>query len=429
MASWLMRLKYMTQKCSLYSYVIMRAHMEQHQGQLPSIGKLVRTLNKIVQHEKSYMTYLQPSLLRDESVKPTIRGMKDEWVLYRFLLLPTWDSVSVGDIVGFRVDPTRVSAASASSASASPASASPASASPASASPASASPASASPASASPASASPASPSAAASPAAAGAEPASYGSQATAKAKAVKAKEAPSFESTQKASTEGSDSKGSDSKGSDSKCSDSKCSDSEGAAKATASRSSFPVIFRRVAAIPGDEMVSSQSSDEPFRIEKDQFWVLADNPAVPVKEALDSRTLGPVHVRDMVGRALYVPHSATPVAQLLDLLWLVEHLRDTFLSNEQDLPFHLRTSEARFRAAMPDEDHFLARCPTELTIALLGKELLAAETSIVAVGASRGDPRTPFFEGCSPSPLLPSVASAAAAPSLTQSRPHPRTAP
>ncbi|CAI6012267.1 unnamed protein product [Closterium sp. NIES-65] len=59
-------------------------------------------------------------------------------------------------------------------------------------------------------------------------------------------------------------------------------------------------------------------------------------------------------------------------------------------------------------------DHFLARCPTELTIALLEKELLAAETSIVAVGASRGDPHTPFFEGCSPSPLLPSVASAAA---------------
>ncbi|CAI7787383.1 unnamed protein product [Closterium sp. NIES-53] len=43
------------------------------------------------------------------------------------------------------------------------------------------------------------------------------------------------------------------------------------------------------------------------------------------------------------------------------------------------------------------------------------ERLLAAEQSIVAVGASRGDPRTPIFEGCSPSPLLPSVASAAAA--------------
>ncbi|CAI6005985.1 unnamed protein product [Closterium sp. NIES-65] len=60
-------------------------------------------------------------------------------------------------------------------------------------------------------------------------------------------------------------------------------------------------------------------------------------------------------------------------------------------------------------------DHFLSVCPTTLTVDLLKKALLAAEKSIVAVGASRGDPRTPVFEGCSPSPLLPSVASAAAA--------------
>ncbi|CAI5971121.1 unnamed protein product [Closterium sp. NIES-64] len=44
-------------------------------------------------------------------------------------------------------------------------------------------------------------------------------------------------------------------------------------------------------------------------------------------------------------------------------------------------------------------DHFLAPLPTELTIALLEKELLAAEASIVAVGASRGDPPYPFFDG------------------------------
>ncbi|CAI7894717.1 unnamed protein product [Closterium sp. NIES-54] len=60
-------------------------------------------------------------------------------------------------------------------------------------------------------------------------------------------------------------------------------------------------------------------------------------------------------------------------------------------------------------------DHFLSVCPTTLTVDLLEQRLLAAETSIVAVGASRGDPRTPVFEGCSPSPLLPSVASDAAA--------------
>ncbi|CAI7780031.1 unnamed protein product, partial [Closterium sp. NIES-53] len=54
-------------------------------------------------------------------------------------------------------------------------------------------------------------------------------------------------------------------------------------------------------------------------------------------------------------------------------------------------------------------------CPTSLTVDLLEERLLAAEQSIVAVGVSRGDPRTPVFQGCSPPPLLPSVASAAAA--------------
>ncbi|CAI7845835.1 unnamed protein product [Closterium sp. NIES-53] len=44
-------------------------------------------------------------------------------------------------------------------------------------------------------------------------------------------------------------------------------------------------------------------------------------------------------------------------------------------------------------------DHFFSVCPTTLTVDLLEERLLAAETSIVAVGASRGDPRTPVFEG------------------------------
>ncbi|CAI7889220.1 unnamed protein product [Closterium sp. NIES-54] len=108
-----------------------------------------------------------------------------------------------------------------------------------------------------------------------------------------------------------------------------------------------------------------------------------------------------------------------------------------------DLITHLRTSDTRYRAALPAEfcaknpppmyltlyyivtrlpdslrsvrDHFLSVCPTSLTVDLLEERLLAAEQSIVAVGASRGDPCTPVFQGCSPPPLLPSVASAAAA--------------
>ncbi|CAI5533518.1 unnamed protein product [Closterium sp. Naga37s-1] len=72
-----------------------------------------------------------------------------------------------------------------------------------------------------------------------------------------------------------------------------------------------------------------------------------------------------------------------------------------------DLVAHLRTSDARYRAALPTADHFLSLCPTELTVDLLEERLAAAEKSILAVGASRGDRRTPFFEGCSPVPLLP----------------------
>ncbi|CAI7755641.1 unnamed protein product [Closterium sp. NIES-54] len=107
-----------------------------------------------------------------------------------------------------------------------------------------------------------------------------------------------------------------------------------------------------------------------------------------------------------------------------------------------DLVTHLRTSDARYGATvlaeflamnlppmfitlyfivsrLPDslrsiKDHFLSLDPTYLTVDLLEQHLLAAETSAVAVGAARGTPRSPFFEGCSPSTLSPSFASAAA---------------
>ncbi|CAI7798287.1 unnamed protein product [Closterium sp. NIES-53] len=84
------------------------------------------------------------------------------------------------------------------------------------------------------------------------------------------------------------------------------------------------------------------------------------------------------------------------------------------LATIEDLVSHLCTSDARYRAAAPAEDHFLSLDPTVLTNYLLEQHLLASETCLVAVGASCGTPRTPFFEGCSPSPLAPSYASAAA---------------
>ncbi|CAI7893918.1 unnamed protein product [Closterium sp. NIES-54] len=81
----------------------------------------------------------------------------------------------------------------------------------------------------------------------------------------------------------------------------------------------------------------------------------------------------------------------------------------------EDLVSHLRATDSRFRAALSAEDHFLALDPTTLTVDDFEKHLLAAEKNILAVGAARGTPRSPLFEGCPPSPLTPSYASAAAA--------------
>ncbi|CAI7878540.1 unnamed protein product [Closterium sp. NIES-54] len=113
------------------------------------------------------------------------------------------------------------------------------------------------------------------------------------------------------------------------------------------------------------------------------------------------------------------------------------------LATVEDLVSHLRTFDARYRATVPAEfldrnqppmfitlyfivtrlpdslcsvrDHFLSLDPTSLTVDLLEQHLIATETSAVAVGAARGTQRPPFFEGCSPSPLTPSYASATAA--------------
>ncbi|CAI5934413.1 unnamed protein product [Closterium sp. NIES-64] len=104
---------------------------------------------------------------------------------------------------------------------------------------------------------------------------------------------------------------------------------------------------------------------------------------------------------------------ATAALSRLMLLYLFPDL--AAFPTVADLITHLRTSDTRYRAALPAEDHFLSVCPTTLTVDLLEKALLAVEKSIVVVGASRGDPRTPIFEGGSPSPLLPSVASTAVA--------------
>ncbi|CAI7929686.1 unnamed protein product [Closterium sp. NIES-54] len=116
---------------------------------------------------------------------------------------------------------------------------------------------------------------------------------------------------------------------------------------------------------------------------------------------------------------------ATAALSRLFLLYLFPDL--TAFPIVTDLITHLRTSDTRYWAALPAEfcaknpppmyltlyyivtrlpdslrsvrDHFLSVCPTTLTVDLLEERLLAAEQSIVVVGASRGDPRTPVFQG------------------------------
>ncbi|CAI7818214.1 unnamed protein product [Closterium sp. NIES-53] len=141
--------------------------------------------------------------------------------------------------------------------------------------------------------------------------------------------------------------------------------------------------------------------------------------------------------------AVVARYSSPTTAALGRLLLPYLFPEPSAFATVEDLVSHLRASDARYRATVPAEfldrnqppmfitlyfivtrlpeslrsvrDHFLSLDPTVLTVDLLEEHLLATETSAVAVDAARGTPRTPFFEGCSPSPLAPSYASAAAA--------------
>ncbi|CAI7835458.1 unnamed protein product [Closterium sp. NIES-53] len=88
------------------------------------------------------------------------------------------------------------------------------------------------------------------------------------------------------------------------------------------------------------------------------------------------------------------PATAAPGRLLLPYLFPE---RSAF-ATVKDLVTHLRTSNARYRAALPAEfldrnpplmDHFLAHDPTDLTVDLLEQHLLAAEV-VAAMGVVAG---------------------------------------
>jgi hypothetical protein len=69
-------------------------------------------------------------------------------------------------------------------------------------------------------------------------------------------------------------------------------------------------LVRRLSAIEGYEMVSTDEKDEPFVLERDYCWVTADNESLKPKDAKDSRTFGPVPMTDIVGRVIYCLRTA-----------------------------------------------------------------------------------------------------------------------
>ncbi|CAI7769162.1 unnamed protein product, partial [Closterium sp. NIES-53] len=115
-------------------------------------------------------------------------------------------------------------------------------------------------------------------------------------------------------------------------------------------------------------------------------------------------------------RALYdavVARYSSPTTAALSRLMMLYLFPDlAAFATVADLVAHLRTSDARYRAALPTEflptnsppmyitlyylvtrlpdslssvsDHFLSLCPTELTVDLLEERLAAAEKSILA---------------------------------------------
>ncbi|CAI7853185.1 unnamed protein product [Closterium sp. NIES-53] len=166
-----------------------------------------------------------------------------------------------------------------------------------------------------------------------------------------------------------------------------------------------------------------------------QLYLLSDSKdSVSLFDLASSAATAPPAIADSSTRSQWLTRDAAARLAIRNHLPLAEcaHFgqhRTLFpelsaFTTVEDLVSHLRASDARYRAAVPAEfldrnpppmDHFLALDPTSLTVDLLEQRLLAVKTSANAVGAARGTPRPPFFKGCSPSPLAPSYAFAAAA--------------
>ncbi|KAK7245362.1 hypothetical protein RIF29_40202 [Crotalaria pallida] len=94
-------------------------------------------------------------------------------------------------------------------------------------------------------------------------------------------------------------------------------------------------LVRRLTAFEGYEMVSTDQKDEPFVLEKDQCWVVADNVNLKAKEANDSRSFGPANMTDILGRAIYCMRNAVDDGQVV-----IQHgpVQNSHFSMQKDWP-------------------------------------------------------------------------------------------
>lgn len=62
---------------------------------------------------------------------------------------------------------------------------------------------------------------------------------------------------------------------------------------------------RRVAALEGDQMVSTDANDLPFALDDGHCWVVSDNASVNPTTSGDSRTFGQLPMENILGRVIY----------------------------------------------------------------------------------------------------------------------------
>ncbi|MCO5612089.1 hypothetical protein L7F22_066351 [Adiantum nelumboides] len=75
---------------------------------------------------------------------------------------------------------------------------------------------------------------------------------------------------------------------------------------------------RRVAAIEGDQMVSTDTKDLPFALDDGHCWVISDNESINPTTSGDSRTFGQLPMENIVGRVIYACRSSDDHAHVIN---------------------------------------------------------------------------------------------------------------